>query len=106
MAVYARSSSNTRRPFSAISVVEVLGFHRLTKEDRVHFEEFFRASRVLPVSDEVVEAAVRLRQTRRMSLGDALIAGTALVYNLTLVTGNTDDFSWVDRLRLHNPLGS
>lgn len=89
---------------SAISVVEVLGFHRLTKEDRVHFEEFFRASRVLRVSDAVVEWAVGLRQTRRMSLGDALIAGTALAHDLTLVTRNTDDFSWVPDLRVNDPL--
>lgn len=45
---------------SAISLVEVLGYHGLTQEDRADFEAFFRASRVLPVSDAVVDWAVQL----------------------------------------------
>ena len=88
---------------SAISVVEVLGYHKLTDEARTHFEEFFAVARVLPVSSSVITWAVHLRQQRRMTLGDALIAGTALTHDLTLVTRNTDDFRWVPDLRLNNP---
>ena len=58
---------------SAISVVEVLGYHRLSEAERTHFEEFFRASKILAVSDVVISEAVRLRQQRKMTLGDALI---------------------------------
>ncbi|MGB0561791.1 MAG: type II toxin-antitoxin system VapC family toxin [Spirulinaceae cyanobacterium] len=52
----------------------------------------------------VVEVAVQLRQQRRMTLGDALIAATALVHELTLVTRNVEDFRWVEGLTLMNPL--
>jgi toxin FitB len=38
-----------------------------------------------------------------MSLGDALVAGTALVHGLTLVTRNVDDFQWIQGLSLLNP---
>jgi predicted nucleic acid-binding protein len=38
-----------------------------------------------------------------MSLGDALVAGTALVYGLTLVTRNAEDFQWIQGLSLLNP---
>jgi predicted nucleic acid-binding protein len=38
-----------------------------------------------------------------MSLGDSLIAATALVHNLILVTRNTDDFNWIANLSLLNP---
>jgi toxin FitB len=38
-----------------------------------------------------------------MTLGDAIIAGTALVYELTLVTRNIDDFRWIAELNLLNP---
>jgi toxin FitB len=65
---------------SAISVVEVLGYHKLSEEDRRHFEAFFAAAKVLPISDAVVARAVSLRQSRKMSLGDALVAATALVF--------------------------
>src|SRR5439155_7350722 len=77
---------------SAVSVVEVLGYHRLTPQERQHFEAFFAAATVLPISREVVERAVGLRQTKKMTLGDSLVAATALVYRRTLVTRNTKDF--------------
>ncbi len=38
-----------------------------------------------------------------MSLGDAIIAATALEYNATLVTRNTSDFDWISDLILENP---
>lgn len=41
-----------------------------------------------------------------MTLGDAIIAGTALVYGLTLITRNTDDFRWITQVRLWNPFES
>lgn len=89
---------------SAVSFVEVLGYHKLTDEDRELLEEFFVSTRVLPISDEVVAKAVELRQSKKMTLGDALIAATALVNKLILITNNTEDFVWIDELKLLNPL--
>lgn len=77
---------------SAINYVEVLGYHRLSPDDRRFFEVFFASARVLELSQPVLDRAVELRQLAKMSLGDALIAGTALVHNLRLVTHNVDDF--------------
>lgn len=89
---------------SAVSLVEVLGYHKLTAPERQLFEAFFLAATVLPISDPVVATAVQLRQQRKLSLGDALIAATALVFNRTLVTHNTADFQWIPGLRLLDPL--
>ena len=67
-------------------------------------EQFFRAARVLPIDQAVLNRAVELRQQRRMTLGDALIAGTALVHGLRLATRNTADFVWsVDPLQEKHP---
>ncbi|MBN2392452.1 MAG: type II toxin-antitoxin system VapC family toxin [Anaerolineae bacterium] len=91
-------------PFvSAVSYIEVLGYHQLTEAERHHFTAFFEAASVLPLSQEVLEQAVKLRQLKKMTLGDALIAGTALVYNLTLVTRNVADFTWIAGLTVFNP---
>lgn len=91
---------------SAISRVEVLGYHLLTETDRRNFEAFFAAATVLPISDSVLSKAVGLRQIRKMSLGDAVIAGTALAHKLRLVTKDTQDFQWIDGLTLLDPLES
>ncbi|AFZ04242.1 type II toxin-antitoxin system VapC family toxin [Calothrix sp. PCC 6303] len=88
---------------SSLSYLEVLGYHLLTEQSRQYFEEFFQIAQVLPISQDVLAQAVALRQQKRMTLGDAIIAGTALVYKLTLITRNTDDFRWIAELKLFNP---
>jgi predicted nucleic acid-binding protein len=88
---------------SAVSYVEVLGYHQLDDEERQYLEAFFRLARLLPLSQAVLDQAVTLRQQRKMSLGDALVAGTALVHGLTLVTRNVEDFQWIQGLSLLNP---
>jgi len=90
---------------SLISKLEVLGFQNLQEKDKKILEDFFEtAETIVPISDEIIERAIRLRQQRRMSLGDAIIAATALEYNLTLVTANTKDFNWITSLNITNPL--
>jgi predicted nucleic acid-binding protein len=89
---------------SVISYIEVLGYHQLREHDRQFLEQFFQATEVLPLSDDVVQWAVRLRQQQQMSLGDAIVAGTALAYELTLVTHNTEDFQWIRGLEVLDPL--
>jgi len=76
---------------SVLSYLEVLGYHQLTDEDKTYFEEFFNASQILPISQAVIDQAVRLKQIRKMSLGDAIITSKAKVYNLTVITRNIKD---------------
>lgn len=89
---------------SAITRVEVLGYHRLTQPEREILIDVFDSLPVLPVTDDVIEEAIRLRQVQRMSLGDALIAATAIVHQLPLATHNTGDYSWIRSLQLIDPL--
>ena len=89
---------------SAISYVEVLGYHKLTEDERQDLEAFFAAAPILPLLDSVLDQAVALRQQKKMTLGDALVAATALVHGQTLVTRNIKDFDWIDGLSLFNPL--
>lgn len=91
---------------SVISKVETLGYHELGENERQFLEEFFDASEVLSVTQSTVAVAIRLRQKRRMSLGDALIAGTALSYGLSLATHNAEDFAWIEELDVVDPLSN
>lgn len=40
---------------------------------------------------------------KRIDLSDAIIAATALVYDLTLITRNINDFTKISNLRVINP---
>ncbi len=88
---------------SVVTRIEVLGYHRLTQEDKNDLLAFLAGGRELALDVVVADTAVRLRQERRMSLGDAIIAATALVHGLPLVTRNVDDFKHVENLKLINP---
>jgi predicted nucleic acid-binding protein len=79
---------------SVISTVEVLGFTRITPNEKIYFETIFKTIPELSIVSQVAEKAIQLRQVRKMSLGDSLIASTALVYGLELCTNNTADITY------------
>ncbi len=88
---------------SAVSRIEVLGYHSLEQDKEKDFENYFASILVLEITSEVVERAIWLRQQRKMGLGDAVVAATALVHKLTLATRNTRDFKWITSLSLVDP---
>ena len=88
---------------SAITKVETLGFHRLVAADSLYFNSVFAIISLLPVTADIIDRAIVLRQQRKMSLGDALIGATALEYDLTLATRNTADFASIPTLSIYDP---
>ena len=74
------------------------------EDDRRCLERFFELAETLPLTEAVVNSAVILRNQRKMSLGDSIVAGTAIVHERTLATHNTDDFRWIDGIELLDPL--
>lgn len=88
---------------SAISYIEALGYPLISAEEKDSLQRFFSLAILLPVSENVILTATELRQQKKMSLGDAVIAATALIYHETLVTRNVDDFDWIAQLKIVNP---
>lgn len=88
---------------SAINKIELLGWHGASVGQLQLLNSFIAAATVLPINEAVVEKTILLRQLKRMGLGDAIIAATALVHGLTLVTRNVLDFQNIDGLELVNP---
>ena len=86
--------------YSAITTVEVLGDHRLDETSRALFTALFAAGTRAEVTPTTCELAIELRRLRRMSLGDALVAATALERGWPLVSANVDDFRWIPGLAL------
>lgn len=89
---------------SNITRLEVMGYWRNSDAEFRRFELFFDATHVLGVSFEVIERAIQLRRRRSMGLADAMIAATALIHQLPLVTHNIRDFQWISELELIDPL--
>jgi len=89
---------------SAVSMVEVLGYHNLKSIEKAELERFFSRLNVIYPAAEEFHQAIELRQRHAMSLGDALIAATALNHGLTLATHNKKDFGWIKSLEVIDPL--
>ena len=95
---------------SAISMVEVLGYHgdaglswfEIKRKSGVG-RFFSRLNVIYPIAEEF-HRAIELRQKHAMSLGDALIAATALNHGLALATHNPKDFGGIKALEVVDPL--
>ncbi len=96
----------TTHPNAAIASVtriEALGFAGISPEEEIAILDFVSASPTYALDDEVIQQAIKLRQQKKMKLGDAIIAATAVAYDIPLVTRNEDDFKHIAGLDLRNP---
>ena len=89
---------------SIVSYIESFGYHGLVEEEKSVLEELFRDIELLQLTNEIADLAIGLRQQRRIGLGDAIIASTALAHSRTLLTHNTRDFQWIEGLGLQDPM--
>lgn len=89
---------------SVVSRVEALGYHRLSDDGRRAIEAVLDHLDIIYPTVETFEKAIQLRQKRNISLGDALIAATALEHRQALATANAEDFRWITDLTVINPL--
>lgn len=87
---------------SVISKIEVLGFNTPIEHYQLLID-FMNDASVLDLTDSVVEKSIELRKEYKTKLPDAIIAATALVYNLVLITRNNSDFKNIEGLKLINP---
>lgn len=89
---------------SVISKVEILGYHKLNSAEKVALTELLNSLELIYLTPACYEIAIQLRQQRKLTLGDALIAATCLERGYKLATCNTSDFTWIDELQVFNPL--
>lgn len=90
--------------YSAVSRLETLGYHRLGNAEKQAITAILENLEILMTNKVTFEIAIALRQQRKMSLGDALIAATCLEHDLPLATANDKDFEWIKGLVIHNPV--
>ncbi len=88
---------------SVVTKIEVLGWINATKEQLKPLYDFMEIANVLPINEEVIEKTIAIRQTRKIALGDAIIAATAIVHNLTVISRNASDFKNITDLQVIDP---
>jgi predicted nucleic acid-binding protein len=87
---------------SIITKIEVLRFNTSADAYKI-IEDFVGESTVFDLDDLVVNQTISICKSHRIKLPDAIIAATALVYDLKLITRNIADFKNIQRLELLNP---
>jgi predicted nucleic acid-binding protein len=88
--------------YSIISKIELLGFNQ-SREQEVQARSLLSRLQEIELSSAIAEETIQLRKSRKIKLPDAVIAASALVLNLTIVTRNIDDFNRISGLNLINP---
>lgn len=83
---------------SVITRMELLSWKSLKTKDEQVIKEFISDSTVFPLEESIITKAILLRRTNKIKLPDAIIAATAIVNNLQLITHNLKDFKNISEL--------
>jgi predicted nucleic acid-binding protein len=100
---FFRSVVTVEANFSVITRIELLGFNPEDAKTEQTFQVFINQGNEYELTEEVVQATIALRRKIKIKLPDAIIAATALVHKMTLVSDNDTDFLRVAKLKYVNP---
>jgi predicted nucleic acid-binding protein len=89
---------------SVITEIEALSWCNPDDSKEAVVKAFVEDANILTLSRDVVAQCVKIRRSRKVRTPDAIIAATAIVHNLTLIT-NDSDFNNIQGLKLIDPHG-
>ncbi len=87
---------------SVITEIEALSWLSPDKKKEAIVKAFIEDANILPLSPDVVAQCVKIRRSRKVKTPDAIIAATAIVHRLTLITSD-HDFNNIDGLKVVDP---
>ena len=87
---------------SVITEIEALSWINADKNKERILREFTGDSTIWGVTPQVVQQCVSIRRSRKIKTPDAIIAATAIVNNLILISSDAN-FEGVQGLRIINP---
>ncbi|MBW8049201.1 MAG: type II toxin-antitoxin system VapC family toxin [Cytophagales bacterium] len=88
---------------SVISRIELLSWNPDDPNDLKVYETFIEGSEIKNITEEIILKTIKIRKQTKVKLADAIIAATAIVYDLTLIADNDRDFKKVKDLKYINP---
>jgi len=90
---------------STITYIEALGFPFQNRDEERRITTFCNTFQRLFLTKEIEKQTIIIRKSFKIKLPDAIIAATAIVYDLTLVTCDSNDFKNISNLNILNPVG-
>ncbi len=94
---------------SVVTYYEVLNglYFKDAKNQTAQFEKFVKLNQVLPLTNEIAKKSAKIyadlrKKGQTVGHNDVLIAGTAIVNGLTLITNNVSHFSRISGLDIDN----
>jgi predicted nucleic acid-binding protein len=94
---------NTDFIISVVVEIEALTYHDIPDKMPL-IEEFINLATILQLDRPVIKKTIEIRRKhKKLKLGDAIIAATAITHNLTLVTNNIKDFANIKDLKIIDP---
>lgn len=88
---------------SVITEIELMCWKSANAKDKAILKRFISDSDRLEINSAIKLKTAEIRKTSKIKLPDAIIAATAVVHSMTLVTRNFDDFVGIKSLMLLNP---
>lgn len=88
---------------SVITRMELLAWPDATVIQTKILEDFIALSIVHQLTEPIILETIRIRKTYSTKLPDAIIAATAMVNKLTLISRNIRDFKNIAGLSIFNP---
>ena len=90
---------------SVITTMELLGWRGHSEQSRHDAENLLRGMGEIGLARPIVDEVIKLRSLLAIKLPDAIIATSARVEGLPLMTGNMRDFMAIAGLSLLDPAG-
>ncbi len=85
---------------SILTKIEFLGWDKHTDDGYEKCKKLIECANIYNVDELVSDKAIELKRKNKIKLADAVIAATALLNGLKLVTRNMDDFEMVEGLEI------
>jgi len=94
--------ANEEVNLSVITKIELLSFDN--EDELKNIDRLLVNSRIFSLDDEIVDKTIEVRRKYKLKLPDAIIAATAMINNLILVTHNKKDFKEIRGLKIIDSL--
>lgn len=87
---------------SVVTEIEALSWVNPDKSKEAIVQEFIQDATVLGLTPDVVSQCIKIRRNKKIKTPDAIIAATAIVHKLTLITSDSD-FKSIQNLQVIDP---